>query len=56
MGVHDSEDMIHGRWAIGEVAAGPFALAPMRGWIDSGAVIETVQRAAEPEGSWALLL
>jgi hypothetical protein len=40
LGSYDGEGTIHGRWHIGELASGPFALSPVRGWIDPDAPVE----------------
>jgi hypothetical protein len=40
VGTYDGEGTIFGRWSIGENQSGPFALSPLRGWIDPDAPIE----------------
>jgi hypothetical protein len=40
VGSYDGEGTIFGKWSIGELFSGPFALAPLRGWIDPDAPIE----------------
>jgi hypothetical protein len=52
MGTYDGEGTIFGRWSIQEDrTSGPFALAPVRGWIDSDAAIEAVGHFVESEES-----
>jgi hypothetical protein len=39
-GTYDGEGTIFGRWSIGPLVSGPFALSPARGRVDPGLPIE----------------